>query len=260
MEESNQKFVVGGAIAAVLVIAGVIYFWPKSESEQPIAKTQTPVAAPQPEADYPVPAPKADAPQLPALEGSDPLFADLVGSVFGNDTVQTWIVKNDVARHVVVTVDNLPRKKVAERLKPIKPIPGKFAVSGPEGAQTIAAENAARYNNAVRALETVDTQALAAAYFKVYPLLQQAYVELGYPNGYFNNRVIEVIDHLLATPEVPGPIQLTQPNVMFEFADPRLEALSAGQKTMLRMGPEHAAVVKKKLRELRSAFTAKAPG
>ena len=173
--------------------------------------------------------------------------------------VQNLIVKTDLARHIVVTIDNLPRKKVAERLKPVKPIAGKFAVSGPDGAQTIAPENAARYNAAVKVVEKADTQTLTAAYFKIYPLLQKAYVDLGYPNGYFNNRLVEVIDHLLATPNPTGPVKVVQPNVMYEFADPSLEALSAGQKALIRMGPENAAKVKAKLRELRAAVTAKQP-
>ena len=59
------------------------------------------------------------------------------------------------------------------------------------------------------------------------------------------------IDNLLATPEVTGPVSLVQPAVFFRYADPGLEALSAGQKLLLRMGPENAAVVKVKLAELR---------
>jgi hypothetical protein len=38
---------------------------------------------------------------------------------------------------------------------------------------------------------------------------------------------------------------------MYEFADPDLEELSTGQKLMLRIGPENAAAVKVKLREIR---------
>ena len=66
----------------------------------------------------------------------------------------------------------------------------------------------------------------------------------------------EVEAHLLATPEVQGPIELTQPRVFYEFADPELEALSSGQKTLIRMGPENAAVVKAKLREVRKLIAA----
>jgi hypothetical protein len=92
---------------------------------------------------------------------------------------------------------------------------------------------------------------LVGIYRHYYPLFQQAYTDLGYPDGYFNNRLVEVIDHLLATPDVTGPIRLSQPGVLYEFADPSLEQLSAGQKLFLRMGSENAAALKLKLRELR---------
>jgi hypothetical protein len=63
--------------------------------------------------------------------------------------------------------------------------------------------------------------------------------------------LIEVIDHLLGTPDLEGPIALAQPNVLFEFADPALESMSAGQKALIRMGTANATAVKAKLRELR---------
>ena len=66
--------------------------------------------------------------------------------------------------------------------------------------------------------------------------------------------MIEVIDHLLATPDVKEPIALTQPKVLYEFADPALQELSAGQKALLRMGPDNETRVKAKLREIRKAL------
>jgi hypothetical protein len=107
----------------------------------------------------------------------------------------------------------------------------------------------------VRALEAVDSAKLVALYVRFYPLFQQAYAELGYPSRYFNDRVFEVIDHLLATPDVRGPIALVQPKVLYEYADPALQDLSAGQKMLVRMGPENEAKVKAKLRELKKALT-----
>jgi Protein of unknown function (DUF3014) len=46
---------------------------------------------------------------------------------------------------------------------------------------------------------------------------------------------------------------------MYEFADPALEARSAGQKIMIRMGSENAAKVKAKLREIRREVTRRDP-
>jgi len=134
-------------------------------------------------------------------------------------------------------------------------VTGAFRTSGPEESTVVAPDNAARYTPYVRALEAVDSAKLVALYVRFYPLFQQAYAELGYPSRYFNDRVFEVIDHLLATPDVRGPIALVQPKVMYEYADPALQDLSAGQKMLVRMGPENEAKVKAKLRELKKALS-----
>jgi hypothetical protein len=102
-------------------------------------------------------------------------------------------------------------------------------------------------------------QRLAAVYFRFYPLFQKVYQDLGYPNGYFNDRLVQVIDVLLATPQMLGPIDLTRPNVMYIFADPSLESRPAGQKILIRMGPDNASIVKSKLAELRAIITAAPP-
>lgn len=80
-------------------------------------------------------------------------------------------------------------------------------------------------------------------------------MDLGYPKAYFNDRLIEVIDHLLAAPEVPAQTKLVQPKVFYQFADPDLETRSAGQKILMRIGNENAARIKAKLREIRSELT-----
>jgi hypothetical protein len=107
----------------------------------------------------------------------------------------------------------------------------------------------------MRVMEQVDTHKLVQTYVHFYPLFQKAYQDLGYPNGYFNDRLVEVIDHLLATPDVPAPVALAQPKVLYEFADPALERLSAGQKMMIRMGPVNESRAKGKLRDIRHALT-----
>jgi hypothetical protein len=52
---------------------------------------------------------------------------------------------------------------------------------------------------------------------------------------------------------------VVQPRVLHQFADPRLEALSAGRKIMVRMGSDNAALAKAKLREVRRALTGALP-
>jgi hypothetical protein len=102
-------------------------------------------------------------------------------------------------------------------------------------------------------------QRFAAVYLRFYPLFQKAYQDLGYPTGYFNDRLVTVIDMLLATPQITGPIELVRPNVMYVFTDRKVEALPAGQKLLIRMGADNATAVKAKLMELRAIITAAPP-
>ena len=63
-----------------------------------------------------------------------------------------------------------------------------------------------------------------------------------------------MIEHLIATPDVNGPVNLIQPNVLYRYADADLEARSAGQKILIRMGPKNASIIKTKLREFGAAI------
>ena len=255
-DQVNKKLIVGGGLAAA-ALAVAAYFWLGSEPEPPPAPTPEPVRQTDIAPNYPVPDAQPQPAPLPALADSDTAILDALKSLFTGEALQQFILPNEIVRRIVVTVDNLPRNKVSDRLKPVKPIEGSFRVSGGEEERVIAAENAERYKALMQLVSITDMDQVAGLYFQFYPLFQEAYRDLGYPDGYFNNRLVEVIDHLLATPTVSGPIKLVQPSVMFEYADPKLEALSAGQKTLIRMGPAHAETVKRKLRELRAAVTKK---
>ena len=138
-------------------------------------------------------------------------------------------------------------------------MPGAFAVEGPEEAPTLDPANFERYKPLVQLIGAMDANQLVATYTRYYPLFQEAYESLGHPPEYFNDRVVEVIDHLLATPEIQGPIALARPSVLYEFADPQLESRSAGQKGLIRMGSDNARIVKEKLRVLRAALIAQQP-
>jgi hypothetical protein len=153
---------------------------------------------------------------------------------------------------MVATIDNLPRNKINPELRPIKPTPGETAVASQGETVTLNERNFARYAPFIKLVQTSDPKTLATVYFRLYPLFQQAYEDLGYPGQYFNDRLVQVIDNLLEAPEVKGPIQLIQPKVFYQYADPELESRSAGQKLLIRMGSANAAVVKAKLREFRA--------
>jgi hypothetical protein len=183
------------------------------------------------------------------------LFEALAGLLVDDDW-RSLMAGDFLIQRFVATIDALPRRKLAPHLLPVKPASGALVVEGTPDAAVLAAANATRYDAYLRVLEAVDEQRLVALYVRLYPLFQQAYRELGNADGYFNDRLVEVIDHLLAAPAPPPPIALVRPKVLWEFADPALEQASAGEKLMVRIGPAHAAAVRAKLSAVRALLVA----
>ena len=249
-------------VAVIAVVIGGWYAWRELavEPAPPPEVVQEPVTevAQEPVIEHPV-QPAPEAPPLPALDESDAFAAEQLAALVGADTVASWFLTDDLVRRITATIDNLPREKVAMRQRPLKPMDTPFAPSGEEGAWTLGPDNYARYAPWVRVVEGLGPDAIAAFYVRLYPLFQQAYVELGHLDGYFNDRVVAVIDHLLAAPVPEGPVALVRPTVMYQFADPALESLSAGQKFLIRMGPDNSARVKGQLRALRERIASRPP-
>ena len=261
-DESFRKKVIWGSAAIVVIgLLGAVYYYKYRSSvpEVPVVKeapkppVEAPQAATEPAVRNPIPE-SSDAKPLPPLKASDPDVRQSLVDVFGAKAVTQFLVPENIVRHIVVTVDNLPRKKVAIELRPIKPTPGTTATASQGDITTIASANFERYAPFIKVVQNTDTKTLTSVYFRLYPLFQQSYEDLGYPGQYFNDRLVEVIDDMLKAPDVQGPIELTQPRVFYEYADPKLEGLSAGQKLLLRMGPANEAAMKAKLREFRKAI------
>lgn len=238
---------------------------------EPAAPTEQP--APGPAADtasgtsaepqFPVQAEAAGG-ALPPLDQADAAVEPELDALVGSKRVNTLLQPDGFVRRVVATVDNLTREHAASRLWPVQPVGGKFTVAGTPGSERIGEDNAARYTPLVLMLEEVDVRRAAAVYQRLYPLFQQAYEELGYPGKYFNDRLVAVIDHLLAAPEPAGPVRLhltevkgatpsLRPWVRYEYDDPALEAMSSGQKIMVRVGPVNERRLKARLRAVRAA-------
>lgn len=210
----------------------------------------------EPPASLPPPEPPAElaGEPLPELDDSDAAFGEAVSGLTGEHA--GLLVINHLIRRIVVTVDNLPGERLPLARSPVRPAEGSFRVAGEGEAMSIAADNAARYTRYVRLAEALPAERVVALYARFYPLFQAAYEELGYgPAAQFNDRLVAVIDHLVAAPEVSGPVRLVQPKVRYLFADARLEGLSAGQKIMIRMGTDNATRVKARLREIRARLS-----
>ncbi len=253
------------AAAAIVIATGLMLIMnqPAHDSDETIEVVETtgtvertlPLAVePAPEAPAPAPAPPAQtkaAPEpLPALDASDAEVHQRLLAM-SSPELGTLLANEALLRKFAVLVDNLARGKIAPRYNPVNAPSGTFSVQGTEALKANPA-SFMRYTPYVTALTAIDPDTLVALYWRYYPLLQQAYVDLGYPRAQFHPRMLAALDMLIAAPPMPADAELVQPKVLYQYADPALEGLPAAQKQIMRMGPAHQATVQQYLTVLRS--------
>lgn len=163
------------------------------------------------------------------------------------------------ARRLVITVDNLPREHVPSQLRITRGVPELLRVQKDGETITLDPSNYERYDRIISYVEKMDARKIGRLYAKFYPLLQRTYEETGFPEERFHDRVLAALDDMMDAPRPTGPIRLVQPKVLYRFEDDHLESLSAGQKIMIRVGPDNAARLRKVLARVRAAIAARDP-
>jgi hypothetical protein len=257
----------------LLAVAGLVAWLVLRPASGPLPSPAVPAAA----VPAPAPAEQASAPaEHPISEvaarvaaASDAAPNDPAGlpealeRLLGRQAVLGMLQVQDFPRRLVATVDNLGREAAPAQAWPVNPTAGRFLVREEAGRLVIDADNGLRYAPFVQLIESVDLRDAVALYLRSYPELQQAYESIGFPGRHFNTRLVEVVDLLLATPLPAGPIEVVlpairgphqppRPWVLYEFADPSLRGLSAGQQWLLRMGPVNQRRLQARLAEFRT--------
>jgi hypothetical protein len=264
----NWPFQIGFVVIGIII--AIVYWQFYSSEQQAPAQVVVPPPVSKPQAEPAIQHPVTTAPEelkaaepiidpgqpLPDLKQSDLPMAEILVRLFADQKLERFFILDHFIERFVVMVDNLPRPQLPTAQRPLKETPGKFLASGERDQLTIDPANYQRYTPLVKMLAALDAQQVVAVYKHLYPLFQEAYLGLGYPGAYFNDRLIEVIDHLLTTPTVSGPVYLIQPKALYLFADPALEELSAGRKILLRCGPQNADQIKAVLHDYRRRLTA----
>lgn len=270
------------AAAVLIVVAGLIWMnKDKPADEAPIASVPT-QAAPstvpaqpaiptpvEPDLSMPVdpmPTVETDTPapvELPPLNQSDTPLREDIALLPANNRQQQALLElvtpREVLRKLVIAVENGAAGKLSLQHPVIQPPGGAVQVRVINEAKEhreyeLLQQNYDRFNTYVELLDTVDNQDLLQM-LKIYqPLVNEAYAELGVRDHTFNQRLVEMIDVVLATPELETTPILTRQSVQYKFKDPQLEQLPELQKLMIRMGPENAAKVKTKLTALRRSL------
>jgi hypothetical protein len=262
-------------VVVILVLAGAAAFYLLRDNKAPVETLVKPVAVapisepqaavePAPMVDYEPPAQPVEPEEpLPLLNESDSSVLAALKELRGEGLLQL-VVPKEVLRKFVLAVNAVAEGKVVNEYRPlVSPTPPfkleKFTVMIDGEAveqERISTANFERYESYVTTLALIDSDATATMYRHFYPLLEEAFKELGLKKSNFHSVMIAAIDNILAAPDERGELLLVHPKVLYQFADPALENMPQTHKLMLRMGPENARSVKASLRQLRARLMA----
>lgn len=271
---SSNRFAIFAIILVILLCAGGFYYYTKDDDatklipNAPIVLPEDIPAEPmtlEPEVAAPEETPAttetdtaavdASEPEvvvepLPALGQSDEFVSKKVVELTPDTTIAPLLVQQDMLRQFVVFVDNLAQGELARKVSPVKGPEQLFSVSEITNKVYLNPESYQRYDGYANLVANMDEKTLMATYEQLTPLMDEAFTELGYSNAKFNDRMLQAIKVLLATPIIEDPIELSSISVNYQFVDPNLEALPSAQKLLIRMGPENTRKVKIALRKL----------
>lgn len=158
------------------------------------------------------------------------------------------VAEEQLVERLVTTINSLDGAPIPLRYRPLVHVPGLPAIDESDDRMVLPASPDPRYDRFRQLFDRIDAETLASEFERLEPALDQAWQQLGEDGaGSFRQRVIEVSRHL-ADFELPAqPPELERPDVLYQFADRKLESLSWGQKILIRIGPDHAREVQTKL-------------
>jgi hypothetical protein len=243
----------GLLIAAAIAAAVLLVRSPAPIDERDASKAETPAEAYE-ASRLPALGSKPEPGELPPLDLTDPLARELLGALSSRPELVAWLATDNLVRHGVAAIDNVARGQTpTSHFRAVAPRE-KFSVAPRANQFAATPRSYARYDGIAQTIASLDAEGVSSAYGTLRPRLIEAYQELGYPDGEIDRALQRAIVHLLEAPLPPADARIEPAEVMYKYVDPRFEGLSPAQKQLLRMGPDNARLVQRKLREIALAL------
>ncbi len=229
---SPTRWVVIGA-AAVIAGALLTLWW--MSRVQPAAAVPAPTTAT--EVALGSKRPKAQS-EPPPIADSDTFLSQLVATLSNNPTLARLFATKGIVRGLTLAVVQIGDGKTpASPLAILRPASRLRIAGSPSGR--VEPVTYIRWDSAVGALVSVSPADTAQAYVDVKRLFDEAYRDLGHPEGDFDEAIVRAIRTLDATPNIAGDPTLVERSSYFEHEDPSLRSLQPVQKQLLLIGPAH---------------------
>lgn len=173
---------------------------------------------------------------LPALDDSDSLVKQKLLALPWKAGLSSLFVSEEMIRRFVVQIDNIAQGRLVPEQALFQGLTQDFKAKKNGQQYQLDIANYQRYQRYLDLLESAPQAEVVALFNQLYPLMQQAYLELGYPEAQFRDRVQQALKLLLAAPEIADGPMLTLDSVQYTFADGEIEQLSMAHKQMVRLG------------------------
>jgi len=173
---------------------------------------------------------------LPTLDESDVVVKQKLLALPWKAGLSSLFVSEEMVRRFVVQIDNIAQGRLVPEQALFKGLTQDFKATPNSQQYQLDVANYQRYQRYLELLESAPKAEVVALFNQLYPLMQQAYLELGYPDAQFRDRVQQAIQQLLAAPEIADGPMLALESVQYTFADAEIEQLSMAHKQMVRLG------------------------
>lgn len=264
-----------GAVVVIIAVVLALVFTGEEEAPEPVP-VEVPIITdpdPEPEVIAPEPEPIEEEAYLPPepvaipepivepepepepIDISDAAVKTALVGLSQFPDVARYLVDEDLLRRFVVFTDNLANEELAGNHHLLQSPDNSFRVYRQAGKEWIDSASYQRYSPYVEAMDSMSSDKLLELYEIYKPTITEIYAEIGDPDEDFDYRIVDAIDHLLDTPEIPVPVEVYTDSVMYKYRIDQVEDLSAPQKQLLRTGPENMRVIKAKLREIKSQLS-----
>lgn len=221
--------------------AAAWWFWTREGPPAPIAEV---VDAGVPDAGLP----------LPPLHEMDPEVRRVLDGVSSDPAWAQWLKEIDLLRRFTAAVAAVADGESPRASVPFLAPGGEFTTREGKQKTSIDPRSYARYDLVTRAVAAIDARKAAAGYAALKPHLDRAYAEIGPPGATFDETLTRAIDRLVSVPVPRGDLELVPHGAVYAFRDPELEARSAAEKHLIRMGSENMRRIQSKLEELRGGL------
>jgi hypothetical protein len=167
-----------------------------------------------------------------------------------------WLRIKNIIRVFVAAVDNIANGK-SPRPQLGFLSPGQAFQVNEKGDRTyLDPKGYERFDILTDAFVSFSSTRTVQVYQRLKPLFQEAYRELGYPQGDFHTTFIQAMKRILDAPIVEREVLLKEEGkgLNYVFIDEGLENMSEVQKHLLRMGPRNTRKIQQKVREITLAL------